>query len=193
MPNYKAVRGAAAVLIGLIAYIPYLRDVFKGRTKPHAFSWLAWGTMEVIAFFAQFAKGGGAGTWATGTSAAATLLIAALAFRNKDKEIKLFDWLAFAGAITGIVLWRTLGNPVAAVIAVTLADALAFTPTFRKAFHKPYEETLSEYSLSAVKWLFAIAALEAYSATTWLYPASLVLTNTIFITVVYSRRLKNAA
>ena len=111
-----------------------------------------------------------------------------LAFREKDKQIKIFDWIALSGAFIGIALWRITNDPLLAVISVTIADALGFAPTFRKAFHKPQEETLIEYALSAVKWIIAIPALGALTLTTWLYPASLIVTNALFVTMVLIRR-----
>ncbi len=184
----KLISGVIASVIGFIAYLPYLRDIFRGQTKPHAFSWLSWGVLEIIAFFAQLSKGGGAGTWATGVSSVITLFIAFLAFRNKDRNILPFDWIALGGAALGIILWQTTENQLTAVISVSIADALAFLPTFRKAFHRPQEETLIEFGMSAVKWMLAIAALQTYNLTTWLYPASLVFTNTVFITMALIRR-----
>src|SRR5688500_6817176 len=103
--------------------------------------------METIAFFAQLAKGGGAGTWVTSSSAVVALFIAIMALKRKDKQIVFFDWVALVGAVIGIILWQITNNQLMAIISVTVADALAFIPTFRKSYHKPYEETLTEYGL----------------------------------------------
>ena len=38
-------RTASAILGGffvVIAYVPYLRDIFKGKTTPHLYTWLIW-------------------------------------------------------------------------------------------------------------------------------------------------------
>ena len=186
--DYKIILGVAATIVGLFGYYPYLRDLMKGVTKPHAFSWLIWGTMEVIAFLAQISRGGGTGTWVTGISALITLFIAFKAFRLKDKDITAIDWLALSGALIGIVLWMITDNPLTAVVCITVADALGFVPTFRKGFDKPFEETLFEYTMSAIKWTLGIVALQALSPVTWLYPASLVMTNSTFVIMALIRR-----
>lgn len=191
--NYKLILGVAAAVIGFGGYAPYIKDLFARKTKPHAFSWLAWGFLEGTAFFAQMAKGGGAGAWATGASALIALFISGVAFYRKDTEIHKLDYLALSGAIIGIIFWRLTSNPLLAVIFVTVADALAFIPTFRKSFHKPEQETLIEYGLSVIKWVVAIFALESYSLATWLYPVSLILTNGSFVlmSIIRKRSLKN--
>ena len=57
----KTALGIFAILIGIYSYIPYFRDIFTGRTKPHAFTWFVWFLLTAIAFFAQLAGNGGAG------------------------------------------------------------------------------------------------------------------------------------
>ncbi len=184
----KLLLASLATVIGFVGYAPYIRDTLRGTTKPHVFSWVAWGSIETIAFFAQLSAGGGAGAWFTGASALIVFFIAALAIRQKDTQIKPIDYVALSGSAIGIALWRITSNPLLAVISVGIADAAAFAPTFRKAYRKPNEETLFEYAASVLKWTLAIPALTSVNLTTVLYPASLVLTNSIFVLLVLWRR-----
>ena len=188
MFDYKIILGVVAVIIGFIGYIPYIRDTLKGRTRPHVFSWFLWSLMEGIVFFAQLA--GGAGIWAavTGAAAPTTFFIAILALRSEDKQITKWDLASLAGALVGIILWRITNNPLLAVIFVALADALAYAPTYRKSWNRPHEETLIEYALSSVKWVMSIFALKSLNLTTFLYPASLVFTNSVFVALLIMRR-----
>lgn len=186
--DYKTLLGITATILGFIGYFPYVRDTLRGTTRPHTFSWFVWGTMEAIAFFAQMAKGAGAGAWATGASAIIAFFIAGVAFTHKNKQIRPFDWITLSGAIIGIVLWRIAHNPLLAIISVTIADALGFIPTFRKAYHKPHEETVMEYVFSVIKWIVSLPALGAFNVTTMLYPLSLIFTNGVFVTMALIRR-----
>ena len=188
--EYKLVLGIIAIIIGLYSYIPYFRDIFAKKTKPHAFSWFVWGVLTATAFVAQMQKGGGAGAWITGVTAVLCLSVAVIAFFRGEKNITKFDWGCLVAALLGIVLWLITNNPLTAVIIVTITDAIGFAPTFRKAYHKPYEETISTYFLSSLKFAIALFALESYSLTTWLYPASLVLANGVFAVMVLLRRKK---
>jgi hypothetical protein len=188
MNSYKTVLGIVAVVVGFIGYAPYIKNVFLGKTKPHIFSWFIWGVLETIAFFAQVSKHGEAGTWVIGASAAIALLIAFLALRSPDKQIAPTDWIALAGAIVGIILWQTTKNALLAIICVTVADAFAFYPTFRKGYNKPQEETLFEYALSSLKLSLSLLALGSFNLITALYPASLVLTNGAFVVMSLIRR-----
>ncbi len=186
--DFRIFLGAIATIIAIYSYIPYIRDIFKGKTKPHAFSWLVWGLITVIGFFAQVSDDGGAGAWATGYSAIVALTIFILALFRGEKEITKSDWASLFSAFVAMGLWAITNTPLFSVILISLIDAFGFLPTFRKSYHKPYQETMQTYVLSSVKYAIAIIALSNYSIITVLYPASLVLMNILFISLLVVRR-----
>src|SRR3989344_3089336 len=186
--DYHIILGAAAVVIGLVSYVPYYRDVLRGTTKPHPFSWFAFALMMGITFFAQIVTGAGPGAWVTGISAVAVLGIALLSVWKGHREITTFDWFCFAGAILGIVLWRITNDPLIAVIIVTVTDTIAFAPTYRKGYFKPHEETASLFVLSAIKYFVSLFALSSLNLTTTLFPAALVISNFAFVAMLLIRR-----
>lgn len=184
----KPFLGITATLIALYSYIPYFRDIFSGKTKPHAFSWLVWFLLTAIAFVAQVKDDAGAGAWVTGFTALVAFFIFMAAVTRGEKNITRSDWLCLVGAFLAMGLWAITNSPLVAVILITVIDALGFAPTFRKAFHKPQEETAITFALSAIKFVIAIAALTNYTAVTVLYPASLVIMNGLFVTMLMIRR-----
>ncbi len=188
--DYKIVFGIAAVVISFIGYIPYFRDIISKKTKPHVFSWFIWSLSGGIGFFAQIISGAGSGAWIMGLGFTVSAVITILAYRQGEKTITLSDWVAFSGALLGLVLWRLTDNPLLAIIFVTVTDALAFAPTFRKAYHKPHEETFVSWFFSSVKYLLALVAIQSYSLTTVLYPLYLGLSNGGFAIMLLVRRQK---
>ncbi len=186
--DYKVFLGVFATILAFLSYIPYFRDIFKGATKPHAFSWLVWGVLTAIAFFGQIADGGGAGAWVTGFTALLCLSIFIAALVKGEKHVTLTDWLSLAGAGMALVLWYLTDSPLLSVVLITLIDALGFWPTFRKSYFKPNEETLITYVVSAVKFAIALVALERFTVVTALYPISLVIMNGAFAVMVAVRR-----
>ena len=186
--DIKAVLSIIGVIVGFVGFAPYLRDTFRGTTKPHFFSWFIWGILETIAFIAQVHEGAGVGAWVLGASVCISAIIIWKSFCNKDKSITSLDWFCFSGAFAGIILWLLTKNPTGAVIIVAATDAIAFVPTFRKSYNRVNEETLSEYGACIVKHALGILALESYSLATVFYPVSLVVTNTLFVTMVLVRR-----
>lgn len=186
--NYKIVVGIAAVIISFIGYIPYFRDILNKKTKPHVFSWFVWGLSGGIGFFAQIVSGAGSGAWIMGLGFTVCVAITILAFRQGEKTITLSDWVAFGGALLGLILWQLTDNPLLAIIFVILSDLLAFIPTFRKSYHKPHEETFVSWVFSSLKYLLALVAIQSYSLTTVLYPLYLSLSNGGFAIMLLVRR-----
>lgn len=184
----KALLGVLAVVIGFIGYAPYFRDIFRGKTKPHAFSWLVWGVLTGIAFVGQVVSDGGAGAWVTGFTAVICLAIFILALSKGKRDFPVVDWISLAGAGFALLLWFLTEDPLAAVILVSVIDALGFIPTYRKSYIRPSEETLFTYNMSSLKFVVGLFALESYSLVTVLYPLSLIVTNTVFVILLITRR-----
>ena len=182
--------GILATIIAIVGYIPYFRNIFRGKTKPHAFSWFIWFLLTAIAFFAQISDNAGPGAWVTGFTAIICFVIFIFGLKQGEKNIVLTDWLSLFGALAALGLWAITNDPLLSVILISLIDALGFVPTFRKSYFKPNEETALTYVLSALKFAVGIAALDNVTLVTALYPASLILMNGIFVIMVLARRQK---
>jgi hypothetical protein len=184
----KVLLGLLTIAIGIVSYFLYFLNIFKGRTKPDPYSWLIWGVLATIAFFAQLASGGGPGAWATAFTAAVCLIIAMIAYARYDGRMKRVDLFSLIGAMLAIIVWRLTNDPLWAVSLAILIGAIGFVPTFYKIFSKPAEETAATYSLNALKFGVSIFALGSFTPVTWMYPAALVLMNASLAATIIFRR-----
>lgn len=181
--------GGMAVALGLFGYILYVRGIIQGKVKPHAFTWFVWGLLTLIAFIAQVTEGGGAGAWVTGVTAFFSFGFAIIGLGASSRLfITKTDWIFFISALLTIPLWYFSGNPLISVIIITIIDAVAFVPTFRKAYFHPSTENGWTYALSGIKFVVGLFALESFTWTTALYPASLVIANSAFVLMLIVRR-----
>lgn len=183
---------SASIIMTLVGYFYYFKDIFAGKTKPHAFSWLVWAALTSIAFAGQLADNGGPGAYVTAVTATISYIVFFLALKKGEKNITTSDKLNLLGAAFALGLWFFTSDPLWSVILITIVDFLGFLPTIRKSYHKPHEETLISYVLAGLKFVLAIIALENYSLVTWLYPASLVAANLLFVVMLIVRRKKLA-
>jgi hypothetical protein len=159
----RQILGAVAVLLGLIGYIFYIRGILQGKVKPHAFSWLVWGILTVIATLAQVVEGGGAGAWVTGFTALMSFGFAVIGLGASSRIlIAKADWLFFIGALFAIPPWYFTGDPLWSVIIITVVDAVAFAPTFRKAYFHPESENVSTYVLSSIVCFWHLCSANIY-------------------------------
>lgn len=188
MSNVEYIFGMSAALAGVIQYIPYIRDILNGRTRPHAFSWFVWGLPCGIIFAAQVVEGAAAGAWATAVTTILCTFIFILSFFYGEKEIKLLDWICFALALLAVALWVITKNPLGSVILITIADMLGFAPTIRKSLKKPYDETLSTYAIGGLKWILSLFALKTLTFTICLYPIAMIIGNWLLVSLLLVRR-----
>ena len=182
--GYKTFLGVLAIIIGFIGYVPYFRTIFSGKTKPHAFSWLVWGILTGIAFGGQVTGKAGAGAWVTGFTTLVCFTIFGLALVKGKRDFPMVDWVCLTGAFLALLLWAVTKQPLVAIILITVIDMLAFIPTFRKSYIEPDSEASFTYTMSGLKFLISLFALETVSAVTIIYPLSLVITNLGFVVML---------
>lgn len=186
---YKELLSVLAIALTFIAFFPYIRSILKGKTKPHVFSWVIWGSTTFVVFLAQLADKAGAGAWPIGVSGLITIYVAFLAYTKKsDTSISGIDWLFFIAAMTSLPLWYLTSDPLWAVVILTSVDVTGFAPTFRKAYIYPHEEQLTFFVIMAVRNLISILALAHYSLTTVLFPLITAIACLMFILMVRYRR-----
>jgi hypothetical protein len=91
-------------------------------------------------------------------------------------------------ALFAMVVWLVAKQPVVSITLLVGADVLGVGPSIRKAWHKPGEETLSTWSINALRHALAIVALQQYSFITLLNPVAWVLGDTLFSLMLINRR-----
>ncbi len=160
----------------------------KGKTHPHTFSWLIWTLVVGLGFLGQVSDNGGAGSWSTGVGALLCLIVFIGSLKTGGKTITRLDWFCLMACLVGILAWINTDTPLWTTLIITAVDTIALVPTFRKAYHKPFEETSSVYFVSNIKLILSIIALENYSIITMLLPLSIIITNSTFLTMLYTRR-----
>lgn len=192
MPDIKNIVGIIAVTLVFVGYVPYFRDILKGKTIPHVYSWILWGFVTAIAFALQVSGGAGIGSFVTLSVVFMTVGVVTLSFilHRSKFDITLLDTLFLILGFVSLGIWLIAKQPVLSIIVATTTDLLAFIPTIRKSWKKPYSETLSTTIITIFRFLLAIFALQTYSIVTILYPVTWTLGNAFFaILLIYRRRV----
>ena len=184
----KEIFGAVAVLLAIVQAVPYVRDIFRGKTKPHLYTYLIWSIVTALAFFGQLVSGGGPGAWTTGVMAVITIGVLGLCFKYGTEDKTTLDKVFLIGALVAIVPWWLTKDPMYSVVLATGIDVLAFFPTIRKTYNDPTSETLISYVSNLFRHPISILALTTYSITTVIYPAALFVVNGVLVAVMVFRR-----
>lgn len=183
MMSMKESIAAIAAILAFVGNISYLRDVFRGRVKPHPYTWFIWSIVSLVTFFGQLAKGAGVGAIPTGVSEGFTILIFIFslkyAFRGGAGTIRKSDHYFLAAALLGLIPWAITSDPTISVVIVVLIDVIAFVPTLRKTYQKPETEKPLLYEMNVMRHLLALFSLEAYNIATTFHSIAMICTNTV--------------
>ena len=87
----KEIFGYLSLIFALMSYAPYMWSTWKGKTRPHVFTWVIWTLLMTIGTAGQYAGGAGPGAWSTTFTAISCFTIAILAVRQGDKNITRHD------------------------------------------------------------------------------------------------------
>lgn len=188
----QKVLGFIAIGITIYAFFPYVREIHRGKVRPHLFSWVIWGSTTLVVGIAQFLEKGGAGSWSIMLSGALTFYVVYLAYIHKsDTSITVSDKIVFVISMSAIPVWIITSNPLWAVVILTSVDVAGYYPTYRKTYHDPYSEKLILYFIMTTRNIMSSFAMETYSMTTLLFPIATCVANmTLVFMAIYLRRIR---
>ena len=189
--HYLVILGAAANIVGTSFYI---RDTFRGTTKPNRVTWLLWSVIPFIAFAAELAAGV---RWATLPVFAAgftPFMVLCASFFNRNSYWKLgtLHYLCCFLSIIAIVLWQLTGEPSVAIGFAILADTLATVPTYVKTWSYPETESSGTYFggvFSAATGMIVLPSFTFNGLAFLVYAASTCL---ILIFLIYRKRIASS-
>lgn len=178
----KTIAAVIAVGVALIAYVPYLIDMFRGKNQPHLYTWISIFLITTVVAWLQVVGGAGVGAIPTICGVVVDAVILFYCFRFGTKDIIFMDKVCLAITILGIAAYVALHDHLVIALAiVTIAEIVAFIPTFRKTRNDPYSESLPSYYLIMLKLILILVALEAYNLLTVSYSVLWLVVFTVFL------------
>jgi len=119
---------AASVLatgIALIAYVPYLRDMLKGKNRPHLYTWISIFVITAIVAYLQVVGGAGVGAIPTILGVGIDGVILFYCFRFGTKDVVFMDKVCLGITLAGTIFYVALNSrPVISLAIVTAAELL---------------------------------------------------------------------
>lgn len=187
-----AVAGITSGIINTIGTVPYVVDIFRGKTKPERAMWWVYSALFTVLFVAQMDAQAGWLLVATGGYIFSSTLIAVLSLRYGYGKFHLRDTISLAVAALGLLAWQLTNSPLLAIIMVVIVDFAGFWLTLVKTWHAPHSETLIAWQLSLVATLFSIVSISKWSWAVIIYPLYALVGGTLIVWLIMYRRTKVA-
>lgn len=185
-----AIIGIVGALLNFSGTIPYIRDIFRHKTKPQRTMWWIYAGLFILLFAAQQSAHTGWALALTLEYIFSSILIASLSIRYGFGSFHKRDFLSIGAAVVGLGLWLVTSSPVLAILMVIAVDFAGFWLTLVKSWHAPYSETLISWQLSFIGACFSVFAVAHPSFTTLVYPIYAVVFNGLLVGLLMYRRTK---
>ncbi|MCX6720541.1 MAG: hypothetical protein NTW11_01940 [Candidatus Staskawiczbacteria bacterium] len=186
--DIKLIFSVAGVILILGGNVPYFVGIFRGKTRPHIYSWLIWTITYGIGLLGVIKGNGGWGSLSLAVGFSIVCITFLACFKYGSKNITKFDTVTLIFALLAIVVYFQLHNPLLAVFMVTLIDFIAYVPSFRKSFYEPYSENVASWVIYTIAGLLIILSLYEYNLLTLTYLVVTEVANIILIAICLARR-----
>jgi hypothetical protein len=184
----KQILSFIAVGLTFLAYVPYYRDILRGKTHPHIYSWALWALLGILIVAGQIKGGAGPATFVTAAASLLCIGVVILSLKHGKRDITTSDTIVAILALVAIGFWLIANRPITSVILAVVADVLAFIPTVRKSWHKPQSETLSLYVTNVLRFTLALLAVKQYTILSSLWLVVWAIGNGLFSIMLIIRR-----
>ena len=176
-----------STVLSLSGSFAYIRDMFRGKSKPNLVTWGLWAFAPLIATGAALSAS--ADIWATVRifmSGFGPLLIFIFVFIVPQSYWKLskFDFACGGLSLIALFAWLGANSPVLAILLVAIADLLATLPTIIKAWKYPETETVYTYFIGLFTASIVIPAIPVWNIENSAFQIYLLIANTSLFLIV---------
>jgi hypothetical protein len=197
--NMQIILVIIASVLAFVGNIAYLKDVVRGKVRPHPYTWFIWSIVSLVTFLGGLEKGAGIDAIPTAVAEGFTIIIFLYAVARLFKRsgatihvrkheighIRPIDHIFLVVALLGLIPWALTKDPTISVIVVVTIDVIAFIPTLRKTWAHPETEQPLLYQMNVTRHILTLFSLGAFNVATALHSVAMIITNTvmtIFIT-----------
>ena len=180
----------ASGVLNFSAMFAYLRDTYRGITKPNRVTWFMWALAPLTASF--IAYGSGADPWITApvfSSGFWPLVVFLVSFKDKNSywQLSRFDLLCGALSLVAFLVWLSTESVAVAIILTILSDFLASVPTLKKLWSYPESETKITYFITFLSFVITIPAIQKWDVLGAAFQIYLVLMNFALMFAAYQK------
>ncbi len=170
MTSVHVVSGWLSGVVALAAFVPYVRGVLRGQTRPSTASWWIWTAVGAILCASYFSVGARTTIWTPIGYVIGPLVIAVLSIRFGARGRTRLDAFCLLAATVSLLLWWWTGSARLALVLNILVDACGALPTIRKSIVEPESEDRVAWTMFLAAGLLNIVAITPWTWANAAYP-----------------------
>jgi len=170
MQLYQPILVAVATALAILSYVPYIRSILKGKTRPSRATFGIWALISVVEVGSYTASGARSTLLLPLVYAIGGIAVFCLSLTRGVGGTQKVDLFCLAGALLGVICWVLTKNPHVALYLSMLASGFGFVPTIKKAYFQPETEDALAWSLSGVAAVLNVLAISNRVVYNYSYP-----------------------
>jgi pimeloyl-ACP methyl ester carboxylesterase len=184
--------GMTSGAVALASFVPYIRSILRGQTRPNRASWIIWAFAEIITTATYAASGAGDTLWIAAGYSLGTVTVASLSLRYGEGGASPIDVMCLMGASIALIPWLVLDQAELALYMIIFVDVLAVFPTLKKAITDPDSEDKTYWSLSFLAAVINLFAINRWAPEIAAFPIYCFLGAGAIVLALYSRNIMRA-
>ena len=189
--------GMLAGLVGLLGYLPYLRDAWRRTSQPDPAAWLIWTIEYSVLLAAQAAQHPPWGALClAGLQLAGTFAVLAVLTVRGEWRWGFGRGVLLGGSVAVMAVWRFTHTPATAMCLVLAVEGAGMVLVILGAYRRPGSETPLTWKAFTLAGLLDLRALSGMDAPLlYAYPAFFVVMGSGVLTAIAlgRRRARRAA
>ncbi len=181
--------GIIAGVLALVAFIPYIISVIKGKTNPNITTWWIWSFIGVLLCLSHYKTIHSLNSlWVPISYALGPIAVAILSIKYGNREFGWLERFCVLISALGFILWMYTTSPILALIYNLVIDFLGSLPTFRKAYNEPHTEDFKAWILFSVANMLNLFTVSHWNSAEFVYPIYLFTISGVVTSVLLLRR-----
>ncbi|MBI5045539.1 MAG: hypothetical protein HZC14_00840 [Candidatus Niyogibacteria bacterium] len=180
------IKNVLSVISGILfaaAYIPYIRTILNGKTKPAKASWIIWASLDAIIIAGMMAEN--SVNYQIICAFLGSSAVATLSLKYGIPGWSVLDKACFIGAILGIILWGTFNNPLFGIIISLGVMFVGSVPTFVSVWKDPSHEDRFAWTLFWLSCVVAIPAIPHWTVANAAQPLTFFAIETVMMYILF--------
>jgi len=185
--SLKDTLSVIAGILFVIGFVPYIRAVVAGTTKPAKASWIIWASLDTITLVGMRVQHAVNGQIIG--AVASVWIVVAVALKYGTPGWTKLDKFCLAGAVLGIVLWKTFSSPTLGIVTSNSVVFLGSIPTFVSAWKDPTREDKVGWTIFWLSCICAVVAIPHLTFDDAVQPIVFYSIETAMMCLIYIRPL----
>lgn len=190
MQQFRELAGDIAGGFFFLAFVPYIIDILRRRTKPNRATWLIWTILGVLILLSYKSIGAQDTLPVAIAGAIGPFAILFLSIRYGEGGTSELDIAGLIGSAVGLGAWWFTTNPFIGLILFLLTDWVGAALTIAKTWEDPSGESLPAWLLWLASSVLQLVALSSWDIHFLIYPLSFLISQSIQVLCIILRRYR---